>query len=109
MNGEEMRCIPVTPRLALLVLLAKPFEERQHKSVTNAIGHHFDLLREQAVIRIFQRGEQRRLGEFGLEVLEDVVRLVDGWPAIIEDEHGELLERIVLRCLRGMVPWDFGL
>lgn len=96
---------PIRPRLRLV--LALRFEQGKHERVADPVAHDFDSLRFQSLIYIF--GQEGGVGMLGLEPVEDVVGFVKSGLAVVEDQDGEFLERVVIGCLGRVIPGDFGL
>lgn len=46
---------------------------------------------------------------FGFDPVEDEITFVDRLPRRGVDQDWQLFQWVVLWCLRGFVPWDFGL
>ena len=75
--------------------------------VASAVGDDLDLLTEELVVEWLGEQAGSLVFVFLCEVLLDVPRLVDGWSAIVENQDGEFLQRVVFWCLGRCVPRDF--
>jgi len=93
------------PFLALWTFGTLFLEEEQCQYITHPVHNHFDFLGEQLWVYILRK-YRNPVWEFGLNVFENVVRLID-WRYIFKDKNGKFLKWVVLWCLSRAVRRNF--